>query len=81
VYPNPFENSFTVELYTEAQEEVSVDLYTLSGHNVYSKKQKLLKGKNYLKIDEHNFSIDANVYMVVIVGQSMSYSQKVIKGF
>jgi len=78
VYPNPFQSSFTIELGTDSEDLISIDVYSISGINVYSKKQRLNSGNNRFIVKDFE-SCHSEIYMMVIVGENINYTQKLIK--
>ncbi|HXB11007.1 MAG TPA: S8/S53 family peptidase [Bacteroidia bacterium] len=80
VYPNPFNNSVTVEFYSSLKQEVTVSLFNSIGQTVYKKSLTVAANGNTL-IDIDGLSgLPQGVYLVTVADATgMMYTSKIVK--
>ncbi|PXY46028.1 laminin G [Flavobacterium hydrophilum] len=76
VYPNPFDNEITVELYAAEKQQVVLQLVTLTGQLLSAEKRTLTAGTNLLKI---NPIVASGVYLLKVEINGHTEIYKVIK--
>jgi|SRR6185312_721413 len=80
VYPNPFDNNITAELYSSTQQNVTVTLYNSIGQAVHQHSQLVAAGGNTLITINGLSSLAQGLYLVTISDQSgMVFTGKVVK--
>jgi len=80
VYPNPFDNSITADVYSSVRQNVSVKLINSIGQVVYDASQTVAaNGNTLISINGLN-SLASGLYLVMVSDQNgTNYSGKVIK--
>ena len=77
VYPNPFEDVFTLEFLLEQTSKVSIDLYDVMGRMVESiNEATLLSGTHKIDIDTE---LNKGVYFIELDIDGDLYKKKLIK--
>jgi hypothetical protein len=79
MYPNPAYNDLTLQLITDQNEKVVVNIIDNSGKIVINKTSTLLSGLNYLLIDGID-KLSASTYLVKVKSASINEAQKLIVG-
>ncbi len=77
VIPNPFNESFRININTTHSESVTVTLISAAGTKVWEGKAKLIAGENNLNISPEG--LKPNAYTVIIKGKSFIKTAKIIK--
>jgi hypothetical protein len=65
IYPNPFSNSFTLEIQIAEEEEVTGHLLNILGQSVFTTTFKLVKGKNTFQV-QPEINIPKGIYQLLI---------------
>lgn len=80
LYPNPFNNYFSIELNSDNEEKADFTIYDLSGKKIIYKKDfiKLVKGENSYKINGLN-NLSEGIYFIQIKNSNFSKIFKAIK--
>lgn len=76
IYPNPFATVLNIELNAAKKQEVSVQLYSLSGQLVFSQKAFIESGNNVISISPN---IAEGVYITEVVVDGKLVRSKVVK--
>ena len=79
IYPNPAYNDLTLQLITDHNEKVVVDIIDHSGKVVINKIFTLPSGLNYLSIDGID-KLPASAYIIKVKSQSVNAVEKLIVG-
>jgi len=74
IYPNPFKNSFTIELSNELNYPVTVEITNLFGAKIYS--QEIKKITTEINFDE---TIPAGTYIVKVYNEKTQIIERIIK--
>jgi len=77
IFPNPFTNEITLSVQSDISQEISTQLFSITGQLVYSKRFDLLAGEHSLKIIPMN--IDQGIYQLHVVMNNTKAVYKVIK--
>ena len=78
IYPNPSIDNFTLEYYSEYDDELSIIIDSDLGHEVYFQKYKVTKGINLIQIYTESFM--PGLYLMLIESTSGSnLSKKLLK--
>ncbi|PIE86199.1 MAG: hypothetical protein CSA05_01735 [Bacteroidia bacterium] len=79
VYPNPFSKYVNIEVYSEIEQEISVELYDLLGNKHSSVNfHSMYRSYNRVLIDNIN-SLQDGIYIVRIKTDNFYYQEKVLK--
>jgi len=76
VFPNPFENDLTIKVYVDEDEEVTIQLYNLMSQLLLTKKFKVTKGVNLLKISPR---VATGTYSLQVKMKKGTVINKVVK--
>ena len=79
IYPNPAYNDLTLQLITDQNEKVVVDIIDNSGKVVINKIFTLPSGLNYLSIEGID-KLPPSTYIVKVKSQSVNAVEKLIVG-
>jgi hypothetical protein len=77
IYPNPTANTWTVEITSEKEELVQIQLSDMNGKKIYSTNKVLNSGYNSFVIDANNLAI-AN-YSLQIIGNTTQFIENLLK--
>ena len=79
IFPNPFNNNFTVSLASTKASFATLKIQNTSGQLVFSKNINLNKGNNSVVITNLPSSLGSGIYYVTIVNDEISYNSKMQK--
>lgn len=79
IFPNPFNNNFTVSLASTKASFATLKIQNTSGQLVFSKNINLNKGNNSVVIANVPSSLGSGIYYVTIVNDEISYNTKLQK--
>ncbi len=79
IFPNPFNNNFTVSLASTKASFATFKIQNTSGQLVFSKTINLNKGNNSVVITNLPSSLGSGIYYVTIVNDEISYNSKLQK--
>lgn len=78
VFPNPFNQSFTIEIDNQSVNEATISVYNSLGQSVISNNHTLTKGKNVITIDAKQ--LNESIYIVEVIDEKGGrMSQKILK--
>ena len=78
VFPNPFNQSFTIEIDNQSVSKATISVYNSLGQSVMSNNHNLTKGKNVITIDAKQ--LNESIYIVeVIDDKGVRMTQKILK--
>jgi photosystem II stability/assembly factor-like uncharacterized protein len=75
VYPNPANNSFSIEMSSAENAAIKIMIYDLMGNVVRTEDKNASAGKNYFPIDVSNFS--DGIYLVQVIGNGVARTKKI----
>jgi subtilisin family serine protease len=80
VYPNPFNNSVTVEFYSSLKQDVTVSLYNSLGQTLYKQSLPVASnGNTLIEISGLN-DLPQGIYLVTVADATgMTYTSKIVK--
>lgn len=76
IYPNPFQNELSIAIETKNRNQVTIVINNLLGQELYSKVFEINPGASILKL---NPNLPSGVYIIHIVTDSQTETQKIIK--
>ena len=76
IYPNPASSFLNVEYAAAQKEAVALNLYSLSGSLIFSKKESSYVGKNHFMLDVQNF--ENGIYFLQIKTNSVEKNIRVV---
>lgn len=76
VYPNPFQNEFTVQVDVMEASVANIELYSVNGKLLHSEKFSVNEGQNMLKITPQ---VSAGIYLIQITMNGNTVSKRVMK--
>ncbi len=79
VFPNPFNNNFTVSLASTKTTFATLNIQNTSGQLIYTKNISLNKGNNSIVINNLPSSLGSGIYYVTIVNEEIKYNVKLQK--
>lgn len=79
VFPNPFNNNFTVSLASTKTTFATLKIQNTSGQLIYTKNISLNKGNNSIVINNLPSSLGSGIYYVTIVNEEIKYNVKLQK--
>lgn len=79
VFPNPFNNNFTVSLASTKTTFATLNIQNTSGQLIYTKNISLNKGNNSIVINNLPSSLGSGIYYVTIVNEEIKYNAKLQK--
>ena len=80
LYPNPFQNQFTMQILAEKEELVEIKLIDLVGRILYEQSQEVKLGSNKITIDLESTATDNGVYQLLLIrADGTSEVQKLIR--
>jgi len=79
VFPNPFNNNFTVSLASAKTTSATLKIQNTSGQLIYTKNISLSKGNNSIVINNLPSSWGSGIYYVTIVNEEINYNTKLQK--
>lgn len=75
IYPNPYVNTFTVNIVSSRSSDATIEIYDLGGKLVYTEKAEVNPGDNRLTFDKLQH-LDSGVYFVKVTsGEEVSVSR------
>ena len=79
VYPNPFQSSINIEVYTKREQEMLIEIFDYSGKNIFQK--ELTVGNNdYCRISfKEGERLSPGIYFVHITAPGKTKSYKLVK--
>lgn len=79
VYPNPFQSSFTVDIFTEqtTSNEATIELFDLLGRTVHTGTVTIGNGRNSFTLD--NATLTPGTYMLKITSGNNTVIRKIVK--
>jgi hypothetical protein len=78
VYPNPFNQNLQMDVLSQSNAELSIEIYDVLGLRVRTLKRMLTQGTNRLILDEFN-KLNSGVYLLKVTLEGQGHIQKVIK--
>jgi len=79
VYPNPMADELTIEFFSSDEQELNIDLYTLTGQKVFSENRHVkMTSFNRFTIDHLN-GLGTGLYFLYIKTPTHTYHQSVFK--
>lgn len=79
IFPNPFNNNFTVSLASTKVSAASLKIQNTSGQLVFSKNINLNKGNNSVLVTNLPSSLGSGIYYVTIINEEINYNSKLQK--
>ena len=76
-FPNPFQNSFELNLSSPATATADILVVDMTGKTVYAAKQELTKGANTIKVELNNQP--AGIYLLKAAAGNQTYSNRLVK--
>ncbi len=79
VYPNPFTNEVMVRIESDRDQEINLELYSMTGQIVYAESYRIERGIKTITLDDEQVSLNSGTYMLVITGEDYLYSSPIVK--
>lgn len=79
VYPNPFTNELIVTVESDSDQEIMINLYSMTGQNMYVEKHAIKSGIQTLTLKDEFLQLASGNYMLVIKGKDLLYSSPIVK--
>ena len=79
VYPNPFEEAFTIELGITNDKTLNIEVFDVLGRSVYNMQYKGTKGANTIQVPFGNDMANGIYQLKITDGEGMNLSQKLIR--
>src|SRR5688572_5215656 len=76
-FPNPFQNSFELNLSAPATATADILVVDMTGKTVYTAKQELTKGANTIKVELSNQP--AGIYLLKAAASNQTYTNRLVK--
>ena len=78
VFPNPFNQSFTIEIDNQNVSKAAISVYNSLGQRVMSNNHNLAKGKNVITMDAKQ--LNESIYILEVIDEKgIRMSQKILK--
>ncbi|MEO8147755.1 MAG: choice-of-anchor B family protein [Bacteroidia bacterium] len=77
IYPNPVYNNLELDINLLRDENLSIEIFDVTGKNVFSKQEHLLPGKSVLNLNIENLS--TGIYTLKIKGDEFNAVKQVVK--
>lgn len=78
-YPNPFDQTLNFRFFNSSAQQLTIEIFDLSGKSVYLKQQHVGFGKIVIRIND--FSVPSgSIFFFRITGNHFHYSGKVLRG-
>jgi choice-of-anchor B domain-containing protein len=78
IFPNPFESTLNMAVYSNYREQAKISIYNLSGQLQAEKQISLLEGENDIKLEEVS-ALKNGMYLLTIVSEHGTTQQPVVK--
>ena len=79
LYPNPATSDFTIDVTSEMDKEITIEVYDVLGNLVINAKHQLVSGTNSMKTNIQDFENGMYFVRLLDVDSNVLYSQRVIK--
>ncbi len=76
-YPNPFNDMLNIVIDAAENDNVTINVYNVSGQMIYTTNTQVSNGENNIEIATSNYG--AGVYFINVVGNSINETIKVVK--
>ncbi len=78
IYPNPFNDFFTVEL-PQSADKVAVEIYSIDGQMVYAKEYGNTSNYSLLNIDMSGMGLSPGFYTLRLQADNYTYAKRLVK--
>lgn len=78
VFPNPFDNSFTVSIFSDKKETIQLELFDVAGRRIIRQEKKLMPERNLFSIDDVS-TLNKGIYLLKISSSGKIINKKIIK--
>lgn len=77
VYPNPTDNSTSVSLQLKNADQISIEVFDVTGRKLMSRKESVMAGTAIKTIQTE--SLAPGMYILKVTGKEINYSQQLVK--
>ncbi|WP_202702750.1 T9SS type A sorting domain-containing protein [Flavobacterium sp. UGB4466] len=78
VYPNPSKDYFNIDINSNSNREIQIQIFNLQGKELYSEAKNLNLGYNKITINHSNIRSDSDVMFLKITTKDNTYSYKLL---
>lgn len=78
LFPNPFNENFTLNFESENAEDARIEISDITSRIIFSHPMSVQKGLNSFRLEDTS-SMEPGIYMVRIIGQNINETHKAIK--
>ncbi len=79
VYPNPFNNNFSIYFHSNSKQIVVVEMYDLIGNKIYSEEKNVMNNSENTFIINPKTVLSKGIYILHLLTKEKNYSLKIIK--